>query len=225
MSFDDAIRAMSSDALRMVRDGQVIGLGSGRAATMFVGLLAGYLRSTGITVSAVPTSLQIKLVAQSGGIQLAEADRCGGIDITFDGADQISARRDLIKGGGGALLRENILASASERVVIMADGSKFAERLDRPVPVEAHPMARTILAGSIKKLGGSARLRLLDRGYPFVTENGNIILDCDFGMIDDPQELRRQIIELAGVMEVGIFARRPDTIYRAGPDGRFDVLE
>ena len=224
--FDAAIKAMSEHALGLVRDGQVVGLGSGRAATALVKALAARVGRGEISVSGVPTSLQIKLVAEAGGIPLAEADQIGaaGIDVVFDGADQIDAGRTVIKGGGGALLRENIVASAAKRFVVMADETKFARVLDRAVPVEVHPLARSYAADAVRGMGGRPRLRLLGRGYPFVTENGNVVLDCEFGPVERPAALRRRLSGVAGVAEVGIFARRPDVVYRARAGGRFDVL-
>lgn len=224
--FDAAIKAMSEHALGLVRDGQVVGLGSGRAATALVKALAARVGRGEISVSGVPTSLQIKLVAEAGGIPLAEADHIGaaGIDVVFDGADQIDAGRTVIKGGGGALLRENIVASAAKRFVVMADETKFARVLDRAVPVEVHPLARSYAADAVRGMGGRPRLRLLGRGYPFVTENGNVVLDCEFGPVERPAALRRRLSGVAGVAEVGIFARRPDVVYRARAGGRFDVL-
>ena len=224
--FDAAIRAMSEHALGMVRDGQVVGLGSGRAATALARALVARAGEGGISVTGVPTSLQIKLVAEAGRIPLAEADRigAGGIDVVFDGADQIDAGRTVVKGGGGALLRENIVASAAKKFVVMADETKFVPVLDRDIPVEVHPLARSYAADAVRKMGGSPGLRLLDRGYPFVTENGNVVLDCAFGPIQRPAPLRRRLAGVAGVAEVGIFARKPDVIYRARAGGRFDVL-
>ena len=225
MSFDNAIKVLSTDALKFVKDGQVLGLGSGRAATAFVKSLSKYTKSKKISIKGVPTSLQIKLIAQEGGIPLVEADQIEKIDVVFDGADQIDSQKNLIKGGGGALLRENILISAAKKVVIMADSSKFVKNFNRTVPVEVHPLARTTIIKSIEKLGGKAQLRSLDRGYPFISENGNIILDCDFGTIKNPKSLQQKIIGLAGVMEVGIFTRKPDVIYKAKNNGKFDVLK
>lgn len=221
----DAIKALTTDALKFVSDGQVLGLGSGRAATAFVKSLSKHAKDKGIRISGVPTSLQIKIIAESGSIPLVEADQVDQIDVVFDGADQIDAQRNLIKGGGGALLRENILINAAKKVVIMADSSKFVKNLDREVPVEVHPLARQFVVKAIKKLGASPNLRLLDRGYPFITENGNVILDCDFGVIDNPEEMRQKIISIAGVMEAGIFTKKPDVIYKAKPDGSFEILK
>lgn len=224
MSFDNAIKALSTDALRFVKNEQVIGLGSGRAATAFVKSLSKYVKTKKIDIKAVPTSLQIKLIAQQGGISLIEADQIDKIDIVFDGADQIDSQKNLIKGGGGALLRENILINASKKVVIMADSSKFVKNFNRTVPIEVHPLARSYVTKEIKSLKGKPELRSLDRGYPFITENGNIILDCNFGTIKNPKLLRQKIIDIAGVMEVGIFTRKPNVIYKAKTNGKFDII-
>ena len=106
----------------------------------------------------------------------------------------------------------------------MADKSKFVTNFNRVVPVEVHLSARSFVSKNILKIGGSPTIRTLERGYPFVTENGNIILDCDFGTIKNPKMLRDKILSLAGVLEVGIFTRKPDVIYRAKANGKFDVL-
>lgn len=224
MSYDDAIAALSNDALKFVKDKSVLGLGSGRAATSFVKTLARLIRENGYKIKGVPTSLQIKLIAEENGIELVEADQIKQIDCVFDGADQIDSERYLIKGGGGALLRENILINISKKVVIMADDSKFVKNFNRTVPVEVHPLARLLVSESVQRYEGKANLRILDRGYPFFSENGNIILDCDFGTIKEPKTLARNIKNLSGVMEVGIFTRKPDVIYKAKTKGRFEIV-
>ena len=224
MTVDDAIKALSSDILKLVNDNYVLGLGSGRAATALVRSLSSHLKEKNIRVKAVPTSLQIKLEAEKGGISIIEADQIEHIDIVFDGADQIDEERNMIKGGGGALLREKILINVAKKVVIVADESKFVKKLNRSVPIEVHPFARNIAAKQIQKYGGKPVLRTIERGYPFVTENGNIILDSDFGEILNPEELAEKIIQIPGVIEVGIFTRKPDIIYKVKENGKFDVL-
>ena len=224
MSYDDAIKALSNDALKLVKDDSVIGLGSGRAATTLVKSLGKLIKIKKYNIVGVPTSLQIKLTAEKAGIQLVEADQVNHIDVVFDGADQIDSEKFVIKGGGGALLRENILFSLAKKVVVMADKTKFVKKFTRTVPVEIHPFARTSVINSIKKLGGKAEIRTLDRGYPFFTENGNIILDCDFGVIKNPKILTQKIKQTAGVLESGIFLRKPDLIYKAKIGGKFEIL-
>ena len=224
MTYDDAIKALSSDALKFVKDDYVIGLGSGRAATSLVKSLSKLIKLKNYNIVGVPTSLQIKLIAEKGGITLVEADQVEHIDVVFDGADQIDSQKYVIKGGGGALLQENILFSLAKKIVVMADKTKFVKNFTRTVPVEIHPLARNSVTKSIKKLGGETQIRLVDRGYPFFTENGNIILDCDFGTIKNPKILTKKIKQTTGVLESGIFLRKPDVIYKAQDNGKFDIL-
>ena len=224
MTYDDAIKALSEDALKLIKNHQIIGLGSGRAATAFVKSLSAFVKKKKLNIRCIPTSLQIKLEAEKGKLHLMDTilDK---IDIVFDGADQIDKGKNLIKGGGGALLRENILISAAKKVVIMADDSKFVTNFKRDIPVEVHPLARNTVIKAISKIGGKPNIRILDRGYPFVTENGNIILDCDFGVIKKPKLLQENIKKISGVLEVGIFTRKPDIIYKAKSNGKFDVIK
>ena len=224
MSYDDAISALSTNALKFVKDGYIVGLGSGRAATILVKSLGKLIKLKQYNIKGIPTSLQIKLIAEKVGITLVEADQVDYIDVVFDGADQIDSQKFMIKGGGGALLRENILFSLAKKIVIMADKTKFVKNFTRTVPIEIYPLARNSVTKSIKKLGGKAQLRSLDRGYPFFTENGNIILDCDFGTIKNPKVLTQKIKQTTGVLESGIFLRKPDVIYRAKTGGKFDIL-
>ena len=224
MTYDDAIKALSEDAIKLVKNHQIIGLGSGRAATAFVKSLSLFVKKKKLDIRCVPTSLQIKLEAEKGKLHLMDTilDK---IDIVFDGADQIDKAKNLIKGGGGALLRENILISTAKKVVIMADASKFVTNFKRDVPVEVHPLARNTVTKAISKIGGKPSIRTFDRGYPFVTENGNIILDCNFGIIKKPKLLQESVKKISGVLEVGIFTRKPDIIYKAKSNGKFDVIK
>jgi len=224
LTYDDAIKALSNDALKLVKNHQTIGLGSGRAATAFVKSLSLLVKKKKLIIKCVPTSLQIKLEAEKGDLHLIDTvlDK---IDIVFDGADQIDKGKNLIKGGGGALLRENILINAAKKVVIMADDSKFVTNFNMSVPVEVHPLARSIVTKYISKIGGKPKIRTLERGYPFITENGNIILDCNFGVIKKPKLLQEKIKKISGVLEVGIFTRKPDVIYKARSTGKFDVIK
>jgi len=218
------MEALSSDALKLIKNNQVIGLGSGRAATSLVKSLAKLIKLKNYNIKGIPTSLQIKLVAEKAGIELIESDQVNHIDIVFDGADQIDSQKYVIKGGGGALLRENILFSLANKVVVMADKTKFVKNFTRTVPIEIHPLARNAIVNSIKKLGGESKIRSLDRGYPFFTENGNIILDCNFGTIKNPKTLTQKIKQIPGILESGIFLRKPDIIYKAKTNGKFEII-
>ena len=224
MSYDGAMEALSNDALKLIRNDQVIGLGSGRAATSLVKSLGKLIKLKNYNIKGIPTSLQIKLVAEKAGIQLVESDQVNHIDIVFDGADQIDSQKYVIKGGGGALLREYILFSLAKKVVVMADKTKFVKNFTRTVPIEVHPLARNSVINSIEILGGESKVRSLDRGYPFFTENGNIILDCNFGTIKNPKVLTQKIKQTTGVLESGIFLRKPDVIYKAKTNGKFEII-
>ncbi len=224
MAYHDALKAVSNDALKFVKDGYTIGLGSGRAASAFTESLSELIKSNRYNIRGIPTSLQIKLIAEKGQIPLVETNQVNHIDVVFDGADQINSQGYLIKGGGGALLRENILFSLAKKIVIMADKTKFVKDFTMPVPVEIHTLARNSVINSIKKMGGKAQIRTLANDYPFFTENGNIILDCDFKTIKNPRALTVKIKQIPGVLESGIFLKRPNIIYKAKANGKFDIL-
>ena len=224
MSYDSAISALSNNALKYVKNNYVVGLGSGRAATALVKSLASFTRIKKYNIKGIPTSLQIKLIAEEEGIPIIESDQIDYIDVVFDGADQIDSQKYVIKGGGGALLRENILFSLAKKIIVMADKTKFVKNFTRPVPVEIHPLARNSVIKKIGEIGGKPKLRTLDKGYPFFTENGNIILDCDFGTIKNPKMLAQAIKQIPGVMESGIFLRRPDIIYKAKTGGKYEII-
>jgi ribose 5-phosphate isomerase A len=200
----------------------VVGLGSGSTAAFIVRELAG-LKVEGMEF--VPTSLQIKIEAEKNGLGIADEIRIPEIDIVFDGADQIDKDFYMIKGGGGALLREKILISSAKKVVILADETKFVSQFSRSVPIEVHPMARSSAFKRLSELGGKPALRVLDKGYPFITENGNIVLDTTFPSIDRPPAKEIELKAIPGVMEVGIFTRKADVYYRAKHDGAFEQIK
>jgi ribose 5-phosphate isomerase A len=168
--------------------------------------------------------LQIKIEAEKSSLRIADESRIPDIDIVFDGADQIDGKFNMIKGGGGALLREKILISSAKKVVIVADAGKFVQSFNRSVPIEVHNMARSIVSKKLAELGGQPALRTLDKGYPFVTENGNIILDTTFASIPDPKKKEMELKNIAGVLEVGLFTRRADVYYKSKSDGTFEAI-
>ncbi|MEO9296103.1 MAG: ribose-5-phosphate isomerase RpiA [Nitrososphaera sp.] len=224
MSLQDALSKLAHDAVKnFVKPGQVVGLGSGSTAAIIVREMS----SLGFkeTLQCVPTSLQIKVEAEKSGLRFADESRISDIDVVFDGADQIDASLYMIKGGGGALLREKILISSAKKVIIVADASKFVSAFSRSVPVEVHPMARTAVAKKLEQAGGRPSMRILDKGYPFITENGNVILDTTFAAIPDPRKMEMDLKNIAGVMEVGLFTRKADVYYRAKPDGTFEIVK
>lgn len=224
MSLQQAIEKLAKDVVeKYVRKNLVIGLGSGSTAAYIVREIGklGFKES----LECVPTSLQIKVEAEKYGLNFADESMIPCIGVVFDGADQIDAKFNMIKGGGGALLREKILISSAKKVVIVADASKFVLSFSRSVPIEVHPMARTFVARKLKESGGAPAIRTLDKGYPFITENGNVILDTTFAAIPDPKKTEMELKGIAGVMEVGLFTRKADAYYKAKTDGTFEVLK
>jgi ribose 5-phosphate isomerase A len=176
------------------------------------------------SVEFVTTSIQIKIEAEKVGLKLADESNFVDIDVVFDGADQIDSDFNMIKGGGGALLREKVLISGANKVVILADDTKFVNRLTQPVPIEIHKFARSFLLKRLKEIGGSPKLRTMDKGYPYVTENGNIVLDTSFNPIGNIRNKEIELKNIPGVLEVGLFTRA-SIYYKAKNDGSFEIIQ
>jgi len=176
------------------------------------------------SVEFVTTSIQIKIEAEKVGLKIADESNFVDIDVVFDGADQIDSDFNMIKGGGGALLREKVLISAANKVVILADDTKFVKRLTQPVPIEIHKFARSLLLKRLKEIGGSPKLRTMDKGYPYVTENGNIVLDTSFNSIGNVRNKEIELKNIPGVLEVGLFTRA-NIYYKAKNDGSFEIIQ
>jgi ribose 5-phosphate isomerase A len=225
MSSDDLKRQAAEQALNYVEDGMKLGLGTGSTAARFVELLGAKVKA-GLKVVCVPTSEATRAQAAALGIPLATLEQYPALDLTVDGADEIDDELRLIKGGGGALLREKIVAVASERVVIIADSSKRVDVLGRfPLPIEVVPfgLAATerLLAGVAADAGcdGEIKLRIGSNGAPYMTDNGNHIFDCSFGAIDDPEALDDALKLVPGIVESGLFLGIADIGIVAGPQG------
>jgi ribose 5-phosphate isomerase A len=222
LSLQDSIQKLAKEAVKLVKGVKVVGLGSGSTVGFIVREMAKLPDKE--SIEFMPTSLQIKLEAEKSSLRMADENRIPHTDIVFDGADQIDSKFNMIKGGGGALLREKILISAAKKVVIVADASKFVQSFSRSVPIEVHPMARSVLSKKLVEMGGQPVLRTLDKGYPLVTENGNLILDTFFPSITDPKKMEVELKNIAGVLEVGLFTRRADIYYKAKNDGSFETI-
>jgi ribose 5-phosphate isomerase A len=222
LALQDSIQKLAKEAVKLVSGAKVVGLGSGNTAGFIVREMAKLPGKE--SIEFVPTSLQIKLEAEKSSLRIADENRIPDTDIVFDGADQIDSKFNMIKGGGGALLREKILISAAQKVVIVADASKFVQSFSRSVPIEVHPMARSVVSKKLVEMRGQPVLRTLDKGYPFITENGNIVLDTIFPSITDAKTKELELKNIAGVIEVGLFTRRADIYYKAKIDGTFDTI-
>ena len=215
---------MARQALENVKPKFLIGLGSGSTVAVFTNALGEFVREKRIEVRVLPSSLQIQVACEAARLQLAEPSLAPYVDLTVDGADQIDKRFNMIKGGGGALFRERILLWAAKRSMILADETKFVDVLDMPVPIEVHPFGRALVEQKLRSIGGKPHLRIDDKGYPFFTENGNIILDTEFGRVEKPSELKNKVCGLPGVIDAGIFDEKITAFYKARNDGNVDVI-
>lgn len=217
-----------SVAYELVKDSSVLGLGSGSAVSTFARVLGERVKRESLRMQVVPSSMQSWFLANMNGLRFVEdSAHCpSDIDISVDGADQISLEtRAMIKGGGGALLKEKTIISSAKECYILADETKFVPTLIRPVPVEVTQFSVVSVEAKVKKLGAEPVMRKLEKGYPFFTESGNVILDCRFkGGVDDPVDVEKNIRMIPGVVEVGIFNFPVKKFYKANQDGTFDAL-
>jgi ribose 5-phosphate isomerase A len=218
-----SIELLAKDAVeRYVKDNQIIGLGSGSTIAFLVREMARLKNKN--TLKFIVTSLQIKTEAENSGLEIVDENQIPEVDIVFDGADQIDSQYNMIKGGGGALLKEKILISAAKKVIIIADSTKFVGTFNRSVPLEVHPFARSAVSKKLKEISSQVQLRILEKGYPFITENGNIIFDTTFTSITDVPKKEIELKSIPGVLEVGFFTRRADIYYKAKSDGNFECV-
>ena len=205
---------------------QVIGLGSGKS-------IAGLVRHMGnlsdkTSRRFIASSLQIRLEAEQVDLNIIDEKQVMNIQVLFDGADQIDSEYHMIKGGGGALFREKILFEAAQKLVIVAESGKYVNKLNRAVPIEVHPFARTLFGRKLIDLEAKVvdcKLRTLDKGFPFFTENGNIIFDVSFESITSIKRMNAEIKSIPGVVEVGLFPRpKKVSYYKIHPDDSFEVI-
>jgi ribose 5-phosphate isomerase A len=212
-------------ALEIVKDGMVLGLGTGHAASAFV-LALGVRVSQGLSVRGVPTSIATAQLAKSVGISLVDLAHVDHIDVTFDGADAVNPALDLIKGLGGALLREKIVAASSEFLVILVGESKLTDRLGigycSVLPIEVVPFGLPLVERSINRLGHKGALRLRD-GQPFMTDNGNFTIDLDISAgLENPVALDSDLRNIPGVVETGLFLGMARTVLIELENGTVD---
>lgn len=202
---DQAKQAAARASLQFVKEGQVVGLGTGSTAKYFIELLGEKVKH-GLQIRAIASSIRSQEQAISLGIPMTTFDECQQIDVTVDGADEVDPQLRLIKGGGGALLREKIVASATRKFVIIADATKRVPMLGKfPLPVEVIKFARPLIEKEIAALGAKVELRLNPNGQPYRTDEDNYILDCCFGQIPDADTLARKLSDMPGVVEHGLF--------------------
>jgi ribose 5-phosphate isomerase A len=210
-------------AAQLVRDGDVVGLGTGSTAYFAVVALGERVKA-GLKMVGIPTSVHTADLARTVGIKLTTLDEHPEIDIDIDGADEIGPKLNLIKGGGGALLREKVIASASKKMIVIADSGKIVPVLGKfPLPIEVISFARAVVEKKIVSLGASAKLRTRPGGSTYITDNGNWILDCNFGKIADPPALALALSQIPGIVEHGLFIGLA-AYALVGSDGRVEEL-
>ncbi|MFD1032543.1 ribose-5-phosphate isomerase RpiA [Metaplanococcus flavidus] len=211
-------KAAAEQAVEYVEDGMVLGLGSGTTVYWLLKRL-GELVDQGLNIKGIPSSLRTEGWAKEFGIPLTDFSEVEMLDLAIDGADEIDPDFQLTKGGGGSLVREKLVNAHAKRVIIIADGSKMVDRLGKfPLPVEVLQFAWQRTADKIAALGATPVLRERE-GEVFVSNNGNYILDCAFGSIENPRALHSELKLLLGVVETGLFIDMTDKVILAGPDG------
>ena len=227
---DAAKRAAAHRAAEFVEDGMRVGLGTGSTAAFLVRRLGERVRDEGLRIRAVPTSEATARLARAEGIEVVELGEAGWLDLTVDGADEVDGELSLIKGGGGALLREKIVACASDRMVVIADGAKVVETLGAfPLPVEVIPFGWEATRRLVEELlegldvGGRDAVLRMRGDAPFATDEGNRILDLRLGRIGDARQLALALNQIPGVVENGLFLDICDTLVLGYEDGRAEV--
>jgi ribose 5-phosphate isomerase A len=206
-------------ALEFVEPGMTVGLGSGSTAKLWIQLLGEQVRDHGLEIRAIASSEESEQLGRSYGIPFTTLEETTQLDLTVDGADEIAPRLALIKGGGGKLLREKIVASASRKFIVVADKSKMVDQLGNfPLPVEVIPMAAPLVSAALRELGFVPRIRMKDATTQYVTDEGNLILDCSGLLIANPYPIAAELDSIVGVVEHGLFLDMTDLALIAEDD-------
>ncbi|QAY76287.1 ribose-5-phosphate isomerase RpiA [Sphingosinicella sp. BN140058] len=211
-------RAAADAAVAEIRAGMLVGLGTGSTAAFAIAALARRVEA-GLDVRTVATSHATAAAAEAAGLAVLDMADVARVDLAIDGVDEIDAAFRAIKGGGGALLREKIVAAAADRMIAIADAGKKVDRLGRhPLPLEVLPFARSAVAEAVAALGAIPVLRVRG-GAPILTDQNNVLIDCHFPTLGDPEELARALAEVPGILGHGLFLSEIDALYLAGPEG------
>ncbi|MBC6113209.1 ribose-5-phosphate isomerase RpiA [Pedobacter fastidiosus] len=210
--------AAALEAVKFIKEGDVVGLGTGSTATFAIEEIGKKVRE-GLKITAAASSKRTEELAKSYGIEMLDLQTLGSIDISIDGADEFTESLNLIKGGGGALFREKILASLSKNRIIVTDSSKKVLKLGAfKVPIEVIPLALQYVVNQVEKLNGSSILREKNN-ETFITDNGNFIIDADFGLIDHPEELAKSLNQIDGLLAHGLFIGLTNKVIMASSNG------
>jgi ribose 5-phosphate isomerase A len=225
---DPAVHAAAARAIELVWDGARVGLGSGRAVTVFIAKL-GQLHRDGVRLTCVCASRASAAEARRVGLSVVELGEVGTLDLAIDGADEVAPNLDMIKGGGGAIVRERIIAAAAEKLIIIVGNDKLVRALGEraPVPLEVIPMAQSLVMRKVEGLGLGARLRLDESGPgPFISDNGNVIIGCTLAHpiegAREARELERALLDIVGVVDTGLCLGMADRVIVGRADGNVD---
>jgi ribose 5-phosphate isomerase A len=219
---EDSLGELARAALRYVRSGQTVGLGSGRAAEAFIRAVA----EAGLNIRGVPTSTATAKLARSQEIPLVNLDEVARLDADFDGADEVDPHLNMVKGRGGALVREKVVAVASRRRIFLVWEEKLVKRLGQHgnLPIEVIPFAAPVVLRDVAKLGLKPKVRRDDEGGQFISDNGNLILDCMVTTIRSPDRLERDLLGIPGVVDTGLFLRLADLVLVLSSNGKVTHL-
>ena len=225
-SLESAKRLAAAAALELVEDGMQLGLGTGSTARHLVQLLAERMHTRGLRVDCCATSRDTADLARSLDIEIHDLDDLGPLDLAIDGADEIDPRLHLVKGGGAAHFREKIVEKAAKRFAVIADSTKLVEALGttRKIPLEILPFAWRSTCRHIEAIGAKVHPRLCKDGETIRTDNGNLIIDADFGPITDPATLAVKLDSVTGLLEHGLFVGMAEVAFVAYPDGSVKAL-
>jgi len=220
MTQDEAKRLVAKRAVEFVEDGMAVGLGTGTTSRMFIEELGAKVKDDGLKIRCVASSDASHKLAESLGMDVTSLEDLPALDVYIDGADEVAPGLALIKGGGGALLREKIVASAAKRFIVVADSTKIVEHLGKfPLPVEVIKMALPLVERQLAALGLAPRLRKHPDGSLYLTDENNYILDCHRGLIEDPAKTAAEVRAIVGVVEHGLFLHMASLALIAGDDG------
>jgi ribose 5-phosphate isomerase A len=226
---EDAKQKAALKAIQPIRSGWIIGLGSGSTTAYVLAEIARLVKAMRFDLSVVPTSHQIENLAISHGLRIRTMNEAHYVDYAIDGADQVEIHTlNVVKGGGGAMLREKIVDSSARKLAIVVDERKLTHHLGekQPIPLEVLPFAYKQVQVKITNMGGRARLReSTEKVGPVITDNGNFILDADFGRIEHPAQLERRLKMVPGILETGLFLNMADCVYVGRKDGKTEVLQ
>ncbi|KUK01465.1 MAG: Ribose-5-phosphate isomerase A [Methanobacteriaceae archaeon 41_258] len=210
-------------AAEQIKDGQVVGLGTGSTARYFIEKVGMRIRKEELDILAVPTSYQSLFLARDWEIPITSIME-HDVDVAVDGADEVDKDFNLLKGGGAAHTQEKIIDYSASEFIVIVDDSKLTDKLDKPVPVEVIPASSRLVCEELNSMGAEVKIRISDaKDGPLITDNGNFIIDADFGPIEDPINLEYEINNIPGVLENGIFSRGVDRVMVGTRDGIIEL--